>query len=126
MHKQITACILLAAFSLQMLSKGLVYIDYYTNTFSYAKNCINKTRPQMHCNGKCQMMKKLQQEEKKDSQVPPERKSAVDDVISSRSFFATPVNCCDVQAIVYNDFVTPRLCDMPRSCFHPPGTSFFI
>jgi len=32
----------------------------------YAKNCENKAFPAMHCNGKCQLMKKLRQEQKDD------------------------------------------------------------
>ena len=31
----------------------------------YAKNCINKARPKLHCNGKCQMMKKMRKRKKK-------------------------------------------------------------
>ena len=44
----------------------------------------------MHCNGKCQMMKKLQQEEKKD-QENQERKSDNKNeiILSTKSFFAT-------------------------------------
>lgn len=44
----------------------------------------------MHCNGKCQMMKKLEQEEKKD-QENPERKSENKNeiILSTKSFFAT-------------------------------------
>ena len=66
--------------------------DYYTNTSKYAKNCVNKAKPKMHCNGKCQMMKKLQQEEKKD-QENPERKSEnkSEVVLSSKLFFASVV-----------------------------------
>ena len=29
--------------------------------------CINKAKPKFHCNGKCQMMKRLAQEEKHDT-----------------------------------------------------------
>jgi hypothetical protein len=79
MFKQVTAVVLLAALSLQILNRTVIYIGYYANMAAYAKSCENKARPVMHCNGKCQMMKKLQQEEKKDSQLP-ERKSTNDAV----------------------------------------------
>jgi hypothetical protein len=75
MFKQLTAILLIAAFVVQTFSGGLVMLDYYTNTVTFAKNCINKTRPVLHCNGKCQMMKKLKQEESRDKQNP-ERKNA--------------------------------------------------
>ena len=89
MFKQITAGILLVAISLQILNRAVIYIDYYTNTAAFAKNCVNKARPMMHCNGKCQMMKKLQEQEKKDSQAP-ERRSFNDEIISSKSFLVAP------------------------------------
>lgn len=89
-YKALTACIFLAAFLVQTFSRNFVIADYYTNTAKYAKNCVNKARPKMHCNGKCQMMKKLQQEEKKD-QDNPEKKSEnkFEIVLSTKSFFAT-------------------------------------
>lgn len=37
----------------------LVITDYCLNTETYSKNCINKDRPQLNCNGKCQMNKKI-------------------------------------------------------------------
>jgi hypothetical protein len=89
-YRQLTAFIFLAAFLAQTFSKTFVIADYYTNTSKYAKNCENKARPKMHCNGKCQMMKKLQQEEKKD-QENLERKSENKNeiILSTKSFFAS-------------------------------------
>lgn len=63
------------AFVLQMFGTIIILADYRLNTQSYATNCENKARPQMHCNGKCQMMKKIEQENKKDQQNP-ERKTS--------------------------------------------------
>ena len=34
-------------------------VDYYLNTGNYLENCINKDRPQLHCNGHCQLMTKM-------------------------------------------------------------------
>jgi len=48
-------------------------VEYYTNTAAFAKNCENKAKPTLHCNGKCQMMKKMQAAESKQQQMP-ERK----------------------------------------------------
>jgi hypothetical protein len=69
-YRQITAILFFAALLAQTFSRSFVIADYYTNTSKCAKDCINKARPKMHCNGKCQMMKKLQQEEKKDQETP--------------------------------------------------------
>ena len=111
---------LLVAITLQILNKAVVYIDYYTNTAAYFKNCENKAKISMHCNGKCQMMKKIQQQEKKDQQNP-ERRTSMDEIISPKSCFVSPsILYCAVKQVfhLYND---SRTAAMPRSCFHPPG-----
>ena len=44
----------------------------------------------MRCNGKCQMMKKLQQEKKKDQENPERKAENKNEIIlSTKSFFAT-------------------------------------
>jgi hypothetical protein len=73
MLKRLTAIILIAAFVTQTFSNGFVMLSYYTNTETFAKNCVNKARPLLHCNGKCQLMKKLQQEENTNKQNPQRR-----------------------------------------------------
>ncbi len=73
MFKQITVILLISAFATQTFNNGFVMLNYYTNTAAFAKNCVNKAQPKMHCNGKCQMVKKLKAEESKDQQMP-ERK----------------------------------------------------
>lgn len=124
MFKQLVACILLAALSLQTLKRVVIYVDYYTSTALYAKNCENKARPMMHCNGKCQMMKKMREQEKKDSDIPG-RRSIGDETISSRSFFTSIHFFAPAVKPVYNFFLACRLISMPRSFFHPPGTHTF-
>jgi hypothetical protein len=120
MYKQLTAFLLLAAFSLQMLNRAVVYIDYYANTAAYAKNCENKAMPLMHCNGKCQMMKKLKEQEKKESQAP-ERRSFNDEVIAARSFFVSINYFFLASTSAYNIYSAKSTVDMPHSFFHPPG-----
>ncbi len=78
----------------------------------------------MHCNGKCQMMKKLKQEENKDEQNP-ERKSENKNecVLSSKSFFPVVTFAASCE----NKIKFPILPSgkeikmMPPSVFHPPA-----
>jgi len=55
---------MILTFTSSIFCQTVILLDYYANKTAYAQNCINKARPTMHCNGKCQMMKKLEQEEK--------------------------------------------------------------
>jgi hypothetical protein len=88
MFKKITASILLLAFVSQTFAGPFIMLDYFMNTAAYAKNCINKARPKMHCNGKCQAMKKIQEEERKEQQNAEEKAASKVQVLSSRSFFS--------------------------------------
>ena len=120
MLKQITAAFLLMVISLQILNRAVIYIDYYTNTAAYFKNCENKAKLSMHCNGKCQMIKKLQQQEKDDHQNPGKR-SGMDEVITVQSFSKLATSLQIATAPVYFLHNDNRMCAMPRSYFHPPG-----
>jgi len=122
-YKSLTAIIILAAFLAQIFSRALIVADYYANTGKYAVNCVNKAKPMMHCNGKCQMMKKLKQEEKKDAENPerkPENKNEIQ--LSSKSYFAatqTPVTVLfRSYTIVLNS--DGHSIDRSFDIFHPP------
>jgi hypothetical protein len=114
------ATILLLAVLGQTFNQGIYYLDYLADKATYAKNCVNKARPPMHCNGKCQLMKKIQEEEKKEQQAP-EMKLAKMEVISSKSWFVTaiPVLLSDTHQynIIYKN---GSPVDQSYSFFHPP------
>jgi len=121
MLKKLAAVVLLFAFVTQAFSGGFVLVNYYTNTAAFAKNCENKAKPKMHCNGKCQMMKKMQQEEKQDQQNP-ERKSVTKiEVLSSKSFFTSSATALSIlssrAATVEKRY---PLTNISYAFFHPP------
>jgi hypothetical protein len=122
MIRYTTAILLIFAFAIQTFKGGFVIFDYYSNTAAFAKNCINKAKPKLHCNGKCQMMKKMAEEEKKDQQIP-ERKFENKIEVLSAKYFTTTVQPGASQMILltYNNHLCAREVKMPRSFFHPPS-----
>lgn len=56
----IISILFLCIFLFQMLSKPIIVISYYLNK-DYVANelCENKSKPQMHCEGKCYLKKQL-------------------------------------------------------------------
>ena len=121
MFKHTATILLLLAFAAQIFSKAFIVAGYYANTAAYAKNCENKAMPKMHCNGKCQMMKKLKQEENKDKQNPERKLDSKDEVLSSKSFYAlVPFKFIPLKK-EYPSLSTGSAIEMPRSIFHPPG-----
>ena len=123
MLRQIAVIFLLAAFMGQTFNKSLLFMSYYTNPAAFAKNCVNKARPMMHCNGKCQMMKKLQQEEQQEKQDTQRKADNKSETLSSKSFFAMP-SPADGSEIKRKFALFPahKPVDKAYDLFHPPAT----
>jgi hypothetical protein len=106
----------------QTFRQPFVMMGYYANTAAFAKNCENKAKPRMHCNGKCQAMKKLQEQEKKDQDLPGTRSDDKSEVLSSKSFFPSlPEKQLFINYIkLISPLSTGTIVDQSQDCFHPP------
>lgn len=122
MFRSISAIVLLTAFAIQSFNRAFIVLDYYTNTAAFAKNCENKDSPQKNCNGKCLMMKKLKEVEKKEQRVPERKLEIKNDVVSSRSFFTSFIPPGTIFPFNYNLFVIEKpALGFIHSIFHPPS-----
>jgi len=121
----LAAFLFLAVFFTQYFNRVFVVAGYYLNQKEYARYCENKSRPEIHCYGKCVMFKKLKQEEKKEKEFP-ERKAEnkSDQTLSSRSFF--PVSSCLIFSAETENkfclFMSAQPADRAFEIFHPPCT----
>ncbi len=106
---------------MQTFSKTLIVAEYQLNREYIAKNlCVNKSRPKMHCNGKCHMMKKMKQEEKQDQENPERRAENKFEIICAAFHTAGITPFRIVSAFPYPVF-QERICtEFASSCFHPP------
>jgi hypothetical protein len=96
----------------QTFNKWIVIIDFTINQKVIAKElCENKSRPEMHCNGKCQFKKRVAQTEDESSQVQQYCQY-------SDYFVTAPVTDCCIQHVAY--YQLPQLKAIGRTCFHPP------
>jgi len=75
----------------------------------------------MHCNGACQLQKKLNTEENKDKQTNERKNENLNEVLSSKSFFAS-VDLPIKIFIAKNYFITNTGFPVDKSFqfFHPP------
>ena len=108
------------AFIAQTFNQASIVARYYVNTAAFAKNCENKAKPQMHCNGKCQMMKQLQKASKNDQQAPEKSGNAKNEALSSKSFFASIKFSRLSSPIHFNKYQVQKLPSIPTVIFHPP------
>ena len=119
--KYISTLVLLLAFSLQCFHKAFIVVDYYQNTNAYAKVCINKSRPKLHCNGRCAMMKKLKADEKKDADNPERKQENKSETFSPFILNSEMVVSVRTTTLnTYPDYEDNSTYKMPRSCFRPP------
>jgi hypothetical protein len=121
MLNRFIAIVLLLAFLGQTFSNSIIYLGYYIDKTNYAKNCINKYRPKLNCNGQCQLMKKIQEQEKREQQAPERKLEFKAEVLSSRSSYAVlrPVFTSPSKRDFYHSN-TGTPVDQPSSVFHPP------
>lgn len=69
--KQGIVILLLSALLLQLFTNAVILVNYVINKEDISKNlCENRDKPQMHCNGKCHLMKQLKRGNKKQEQSP--------------------------------------------------------
>lgn len=73
MFRPLTTIALLFLFAAQTFQREGFILGYFLNTEPYAKNCVNKARPQLRCNGKCQLAQKIREKEQQE-QNRPDRK----------------------------------------------------
>jgi hypothetical protein len=125
LFRRTAAFLLLLVFFAQAFSRYVLVADFYVNPSGYIANCINKERPWMHCNGRCQLCKRLHQQDKSEDKQTPERKSGNSrfETLFSASFF-TNFNTLQLAAPInlqYPEFSAGKPIGMPRNLFHPPG-----
>lgn len=70
--KRATIFVLVLATLMQVWSKPFILVNFWLNQDYIAANlCENKARPQLQCNGKCQLKKQMDNDEKsKDTRIP--------------------------------------------------------
>lgn len=56
---------LLAALTLQSFHRSIMTMEYQLHLPDYIAQCINKSRPELHCDGQCVLMKKIAEKEEK-------------------------------------------------------------
>lgn len=102
-------------------SKPLIMADYVFNIEAYKKACINKNKPKMACNGKCQMMKKMgSNKSSNETPVPPDKPNFDYTLLSSKSFFPELQNFELPKAKAVPFYLLGYHHNFASSLFHPP------
>lgn len=111
---------MLVIFMMQIFSNAVIVADYYLNTAVFAANCENKDKPQLHCNGHCQMVKKIDSEGKKDQSNPDRKAENKLEVISSKSFYPSISNTTEKPSQQFAFHPAGKPVHRSTAIFHPP------
>lgn len=121
--KRVIVPILILLLLAQTFSQWLIVLDYQINKDYIARVlCENKNRPKLKCNGKCQMMKKLAEEEKQ-QQSSELRAGNQSLIVSASAHFATLQKPTVSETLIeYQELPVPHTVTRSYAIFHPPAT----
>jgi len=120
MLNRLIAIILLVTLVGANLSRFIIFAGFEANQKFISENlCENKSRPWMHCNGHCYLMKKLKQtEDKEKKQERAEQKSRYQEVLpGERLTLAVRVT---VFYATYPEYLPQNTIQRSFTVFHPP------
>jgi len=122
MIRYISAILLLCAFAIQSFNGVFIVLNYYANTASYSKDCVNRFRPQLHCEGKCVMMKKMIEAEKKDQQSSQPKLEIKNDVFISGNVTSLFIGLSIyAKKNLFGKLAGESSLGFLQSIFHPPA-----
>ena len=114
--------LLLTALMAQTFSRSIAMADYMVNLDAYKKACINKAKPKLQCNGKCQMLKKVKKQEgDSEASAPVLKLNQLEVVLSSKSFFPILTIIATNNASSYYTYTDDFSSNYLGAIFHPPG-----
>lgn len=118
--KKLGAIILTIALFVQTFHNELIWADYLLETNSYAAMCVNTDKPEMHCNGLCQMASKMKHADDQDRQAPQLQVKTADIVLYFEDAFRlTPVFILD-ESRNYAELPVLKTKDFQETVLHPP------
>ncbi len=98
----------------------MVFLGFEANQNYIAKElCENKDKPEMHCNGKCYLMKKLKQaQDKEQKQERQSQKTQIQDALVVKPLVFKQYAFAEINLHV--PFSTGMPQSIKNSIFHPP------
>lgn len=108
----------------QAFSKWVIMAEYTINQEYIAKNlCENKARPRLHCNGKCQLMKKLAEEEKQNSSNSNTGSNVkMSDILFTHEIQTLCITNLPEEKTMFNsELILSKSSAHLSSIFHPPA-----
>ncbi|MCU0404902.1 MAG: hypothetical protein MUE99_10190 [Chitinophagaceae bacterium] len=119
--KFVTAIIMIGSIFMSVFAQGVVVLHYFINKKYIAQNlCENRTRPMLHCDGKCVLAKKLQQQESQQKEQGIYFTEKFEVLSNALGFIQAPLPKSFVISNPLSMFRVEPLWSGYRTIFHPP------
>lgn len=86
MPRKLSVILFLFVILAHTFSGYVLKADYFLNISSYLEKCINKKKPQLKCNGQCQLAKKMNEANQNDEGNNAGSTEVFNVVLSSKSY----------------------------------------
>lgn len=126
MFKAAVVSLLLVALAAQTFNSGFIMLDFFLHQSYIAQNlCINKDKPQMKCCGRCQLRKKIAQENSTQGQLPARKYN-----MTHLLFFNDIISASSTYVCAYKSGYPELVNYFPSTVFfdilHPPQATFLV
>jgi hypothetical protein len=128
MFKSAIAIFVLCCLMLTNFSTMFIFSAFKLNQQYIASNlCVNRSMPELQCNGKCYLLKKIKQAEEKEKKQEQEgqKKGFQDHCILGQSFVQLQFS-----SEMKKDLILEKTLDLPKAVFEvlhpPPAASSFL
>lgn len=119
--KNIVAILILIGLLVQTLSKVVIFSGYLLNKdYITQKYCINKSKPKMHCNGKCHLYKQLKENDKQENSGKKNVEKVQDLQLFYEPFNNTKAYLNLFVSNSFSIYLEKKLDSELSSIFHPP------
>ena len=126
MRLYLPAIVFFISFFLQTFSANFVFINFYTNQKYIAANlCINKFKPETKCCGKCQLVKKLKQQDQDTQNTGKKSENKEEVVLAEPEFYNIEISASTIKnfwPFYKEDFFSP----ISYTFFHPPRYNYCV
>ncbi|HQQ94093.1 MAG TPA: hypothetical protein PLQ93_06030 [Bacteroidia bacterium] len=120
--KVVFSIVVLIGLCLQQGARFLTLMDFVINRAEItARYCVNKSKPRMHCKGKCHLKKKLAEQDEKTNQTKRGTGERAEDVLISQQHSAQ-LRCYYVGTRQSFSFSHTDICEpYHKTLYRPPA-----
>jgi hypothetical protein len=120
--RMLTVSGLIIALLIQVFSKTIIYTAFLANQEYIARNlCENRNAPEKHCCGKCQLKKRLENEQKQES-LPASFRLADENVFEANNL-VIEFKHYETGVILYHGYSRFFPSIFSEAVFHPPSVA---